>query len=165
MIHSLASGAEPSQFAFTRATLIAHANEVVSTLSQCLNFSFVCAAANPGDLDPLECGAGGIDVQLLSVCLAALMALFRLPELCREIEPVALRDMLACTCSRLLDERLAATAGSYAATAAQVVQALNKISIQSAIRAPRSASLAALLFLLAHPLEPSPQSSPKFATK
>ena len=42
---------------------------------------------DPADDDLGGVGAGGIDVQLLSVCLAALMALFRLPELCREIEP------------------------------------------------------------------------------
>lgn len=41
-----------------------------------------------GDVDPTGRGAGGIDVQLLSVCLAALMALFRLPELCREVPGV-----------------------------------------------------------------------------
>ena len=52
--------------------------------------------------------------------------------------------------NRLLDERLAATRGPYAATAAQVIKALNKISIQSAIQAPRDASLSALLYLLSH---------------
>lgn len=79
--------------------------------------------------------------QLLSVCLAALMALFRLPELCREIEPQYLRDMLSCTCSRLLDDRLAATQGPYAPTAPQVVKALNKISIQSAVQVPRAVAV------------------------
>lgn len=39
----------------------------------------------------------------------------------------------------------------------KVIKALNKISIQSAVQAPRSASLSALLFLLAHPVTPSPQ--------
>ena len=67
--------------------------------------------------------------------------------------------------NRLLDERLAATRGPYAATAAQVIKALNKISIQSAIQAPRDASLSALLYLLSHPIAPLPQSSSKFPTK
>jgi hypothetical protein len=166
VLHSLASGAEPTQFAFNRNTLVAQANPVITKLSACLNLSFVCAEAQgEGDVDPTGGGAGGIDVQLLSVCLAALMALFRLPELCREVSPAPLRDMLACTCSRLLDERLAATAGPYAATAAQVIKALNKISIQSAVQVPRSASLSALLYLLSHPVSPSPQSSAKFSSK
>jgi hypothetical protein len=166
VVHSLASGAEPTQFAFNRSTLVSHANAVISKLSVCLNLSFICAEAQgDSDVDVHNTGAGGIDVQLLSVCLAALMALFRLPELCREVKPPPLRDMLATTCSRLLDDRLAATRGPYAATAAQVIKALNKISIQSAIQAPRSSSLSALLYLLAHPVTPSPQSSAKFATK
>lgn len=166
VVHSLASGAEPTQFAFNRNTLVAHANQVIAKLSSCLNLSFICAEAqSDSDVDVSGVGAGGIDVQLLSVCLAALMALFRLPELCREVKPPPLRDMLACTCSRLLDDRLAATRGPYAATAAQVIKALNKISIQSAIQAPRSSSLSALLYLLAHPVTPSPQSSAKFSTK
>jgi len=166
VVHSLASGVEPSQYAFNRNTLVAHANAVIGKLSKCLDLSFVCGEAQgENDVDVGGTGAGGIDVQLLSVCLAALMALFRLPELCREVQPPALRDMLSCTCSRLLDDRLAATRGPYAATAAQVIKALNKISIQSAIQAPRSASLSALLYLLAHPVSPSPQSSPKFSAK
>lgn len=122
-------------------------------------------AESTGDVDSADTGAGGIGVQLLSVCLAAPMALFRLPEFCREVKPPPLRGMLACTCSRLLDDRLAATRGPYAATAAQVIKALKMISITSAIQAPRSASLSALLFLLCHPVIPSPQSSPKFRTK
>jgi len=113
VVHSLASGSEQTQFAFTRNTLVAHANDVIQKLSACLNMSFVCSEAQvsiwlsmlflvffcffvffydsviceqgEGDVDVTGVGAGGIDVQLLSVCLAALMALFRLPELCREV--------------------------------------------------------------------------------
>lgn len=46
-----------------------------------------------------------------------------------------------------------------------MIKALNKISIQSAIQAPRASSLSALLYLLCHPVQPTAQSSPKFANK
>jgi len=65
---------------------ITNMNSVLAKLSSCLNLSFVCAeAAEDSEKDSSGSGAGGIDVQLLSVCLAALMALFRLPELCLEV--------------------------------------------------------------------------------
>ena len=49
------------------------------------NGRLILVTQGEGDVDVTGVGAGGIDVQLLSVCLAALMALFRLPELCREV--------------------------------------------------------------------------------
>ena len=45
VVHSLASGSEQTQFAFTRNTLVAHANDVIQKLSACLNMSFVCSEA------------------------------------------------------------------------------------------------------------------------
>jgi hypothetical protein len=38
-----------------------------------------------------------------------------------QVQQEPLRDLLACTCARLLDERLAATRGPYAVHAAQVL--------------------------------------------
>ena len=110
VIHSLASGGENAQFSFSRSSLVTHANAIISKLAACLNMSFVCSEQQ-SESDAVAGGgsdgsgnAGGMDVQLLSVCLAALMALFRLPELCREVRAPPLRDMLACTCSRSVCE-------------------------------------------------------------
>ena len=102
VVHSLASGTDPGLFVFDQSTLIVHTNVVITKLSSLLNMSFICHEPQVRMLcnvpssksksqvvqvegEPDAAGAGGIDVQLLSVCLAALMALFRLPELCREV--------------------------------------------------------------------------------
>ena len=52
VVHSLASGAEPSQFAFDQVALIANGNNVVHKLSACLNLAFVCGEKqDPSDAE------------------------------------------------------------------------------------------------------------------
>jgi hypothetical protein len=88
VVHLLASGDTPPKlFSFSQRALGPHASALLSKLTKLLDLAF--SAGPPeleaGDVDALGNGTGGIDVQLLTVCLASLMALFRLSDFCREV--------------------------------------------------------------------------------
>jgi hypothetical protein len=163
VLHGLASG-QASKFLFSQATVSAHADDVTLKLTACLSLSFGCAPSlDANDVDPSGSGgsAGGIDVSFLSVCLAALMALFRVPEFGYAVSAEALEVLLVATTSRLLDERLGAPQGPYANQAAAVSKALNKIAIGASTTTRRGRALSALLKLMAAPPPPPPSFGPK----
>jgi hypothetical protein len=148
--------------------LSAHANAIVLKLAACLNLSFKCAPAqDASDVDPSGSGAGGIDVSFLSVCLAALMALFRVPEFGHALSADAFEALLVTATTRLLDQRLAAANGPYTSQAPAVSKALNKVAVSASTTTNRTSALSALLKLMASP--PAPPASfgpaPKFTPK
>lgn len=168
-MHALASG-HATKFAFSQATVSAHADDVTLKLAACLTLSFGCAPAlDANDVDPSGSTglAGGIDVSFLSVCLAALMALFRVPEFGHAVSADAFEALLVAATSRLLDERLGAPHGPYANQAAAVSKALNKIAVSASTTTRRARALSALLKLMAAPppLPPSFGPAPKFSPK
>jgi hypothetical protein len=95
VVHLLASGnAPPKLFSFNARVLAPHAAALLAHLTRLLDLAFGAGPPelDAGDDDALGNGTGGVEVQLLTVCLAALMALFRLPEFCREVKRKKKRD-------------------------------------------------------------------------
>ena len=130
VVHLIASEPlPPRMFPFRRQVLFMHADTLVGALGDVADLAFSVASPEPlaGDRDERGNGSGGIDIQLLMVCIAALMALFRLPELCREVGQATLRKLWAVTCGRLLDKRLATKHGPYALHSQAIFKALNKV--------------------------------------
>jgi len=170
VIHSVASGSEPPDFSFHQPVVVEYANEIMVKVTACLDRAFTCHAPilvpEEAEAFPNTGGGGGIDVQLLSVCLAALMALFRVPEICRAANTETLKAVLGTCVARLLDSRLAGTNdGPYSKNSLQITKALNKVAIQSSHQAPSSHCFAALLHLLTVKSEPPPMAHAQFEAK
>ena len=77
-----------------------------------------------------------MSIPLLSVCLAALMALFRDPQMSRLVTQDDLALLIRETGSALLDDRLTATSELDEATATQMARAINKVGYKNCLRAP-----------------------------
>lgn len=71
-----------------------------------------------------------MSIPLLSVCLAALMALFRDPQMSRLVTQDDLALLIRETGSALLDDRLTATSELDEATATQMARAINKVRLE-----------------------------------
>lgn len=88
----------------------------------------------------------GMSIQLLSVCLATLMALFRDGELAFQVTQEDLMLLIRETTTALLDPRLVPGASELDdATSSQMVRAINKTTISAATGAARHTSLQALM--------------------
>jgi hypothetical protein len=78
-----------------------------------------------------DCGEeslnAGLSIPLLSVGLATLMALFRDPDLSRNVSQDDLTVLIRETGTALLDPRLASSSNLDEATASQMVRAINKV--------------------------------------
>ena len=89
-----------------------------------------------------------ISIHILSVTLAALMAIFRDKELSNSVSESALSLLIEEASTALLDPRLGGTSADMdPSTSTQLVKAINKLAIQSAIGSKRLNSLQALLSL------------------
>lgn len=87
-----------------------------------------------------------MSIQLLSVCLATLMALFRDAELASQVTQEDLMLLIRETATALLDPRLVPGASELDdATSTQMVRAINKTTISAATGATRHTSLQALM--------------------
>lgn len=97
-----------------------------------------------------DCGEpsvkAGMSIQLLSVCLAALIALFKDSELALQVSQEDLMLLIRETATALLDPRLVQGQSELDdATCKQMVRAINKTTIAAACGVPRHTSLQALL--------------------
>jgi hypothetical protein len=108
-----------------------------------------------------DCGEpsvkAGMSIQLLSVCLATLMALFRDSDLALQVTQEDLMLLVRETATALLDPRLVPGASELdEATSSQMVRAINKTTISAATGATRHTSLQALMTIQQQlTLEPS----------
>ena len=89
----------------------------------------------------------GMSIQLLSVALATLIALFKDTEIAAQVTQEDLMLLIRETATALLDPRLAPGGASELddATSTQMVRAINKTTISAACGVPRHTSLQALL--------------------
>mmetsp|Transcript_19330 Transcript_19330/g.39972 ORF Transcript_19330/g.39972 Transcript_19330/m.39972 type:complete len:571 (+) Transcript_19330:1772-3484(+) len=87
-------------------------------------------------------------VPLLSITLACLMAVFR-GDMSRQIDQPTLQFLLAECCKGLLDVRLSSAVKGDPTfeTQSQIVRAVNKLTIQSAVTSSRTVSVQCLLSL------------------
>jgi len=107
-----------------------------------------------------RCGSpakdASLSMSLLSVNLATMMAIFRKVELAKLVSESALSSLLRQASEGLLDPRLSTTNSSSSkdssstldeTVSSQLVRAMNKLAIQSAISCQRNVSLQALMSL------------------
>lgn len=89
-----------------------------------------------------------ISINILSVTLAALMAILRDPLLSKSVSVAALMSLIEQSATALLDPRLSSSSSLLdPSTSKQLVKAINKLAIQSAIGSTRQNSYQALLSL------------------
>ena len=90
----------------------------------------------------------GISIHILSVTLAALMAIFRDSELSCSVSEKSLTYLIGEAAKALLDPRLGGSSELIdASTSTQLVKAINKLAIQTAIGSNRQFSFQALISL------------------
>ena len=112
------------------------------TAKRILSFAFRCL--------PLDKNKG-ICTNLVMVTLAVLLSIFRDPVLANKIDYSSLSLLIGASSKLLLDSRLTVSSGSTesldASIATQLVRAVNKLVIQSAICSPRHISFKSLISL------------------
>merc|ERR1740136_50149 len=137
------SDIDPGVLRELQKTVKANLPLCVDRLASVLEFGFRCGTASSPD---------GLSIPLLSVAIAALMAIFLDSILSAQIPEKVLVLVIHRATSALLDRRLAGNSkrkdhGLDAATSKKMVKAINKLAIQATYGAKRHISLQSLLSL------------------
>jgi hypothetical protein len=101
-----------------RNDIVGKINVLLDCLTKLIEFAFDCGP---------DTSNAGLSVPLLSVVLAALMALFRDSALLKNISQASIVVLLRETGTALLDPRLTATSKLDQGTSSQMVRAINKV--------------------------------------
>jgi cytoskeleton-associated protein 5 len=136
-IHSALSQQQPGGEAL-RDVILTRLPETLEYLTRVIGFACHCGESSV---------KAGMSIQLLSVGLATLIALFKDNEIARQVTQDDLMLLIRETATALLDPRLAPGASTELddATSTQMVRAINKTTISAACGVPRHTSLQALL--------------------